>query len=44
MMTMAGEMGIPGVLTAPQWGFYDVLFTKNNKDNSIKPADQRKFS
>jgi len=25
-MTMRGEMGIPGVLTAPQWGFYDVLF------------------
>jgi len=21
-----GEMGIPGVLTAPEWGFYDVLF------------------
>ncbi|HBE91583.1 MAG TPA: 2-methylcitrate dehydratase [Gammaproteobacteria bacterium] len=26
MMTMAGEMGIPGALTAPTWGFYDVLF------------------
>ncbi len=25
-MTMRGEMGIPGVLTARQWGFYDVLF------------------
>jgi 2-methylcitrate dehydratase len=44
MMTMSGEMGIPGVLTAPQWGFYDVLFTKNNKDHSLKPVDQRKFS
>jgi len=26
MMTMAGEMGIPSVLTAPGWGFYDVSF------------------
>ena len=43
MMTMAGEMGIPGVLTAPQWGFYDVLFTKTNKDQQIKPAAQRSF-
>ncbi len=26
MITMQGEMGLPSVLTAPQWGFYDVLF------------------
>ena len=26
LFTMKGEMGIPGVLTAPTWGFYDVLF------------------
>ena len=26
MITMAGEMGIPSVLTAPEWGFYDVSF------------------
>jgi len=26
MMTMAGEMGLPSVLSAPKWGFYDVLF------------------
>lgn len=26
MMTLAGEMGYPTVLTAPVWGFYDVLF------------------
>lgn len=26
MITMKGEMGLPSVLTAPQWGFYDVLF------------------
>ena len=30
MITMKGEMGLPSVLTAPQWGFYDVLF-KGNK-------------
>ena len=29
MITMKGEMGIPGVLTAPTWGFYDVLFKGN---------------
>ncbi|WP_087026243.1 bifunctional 2-methylcitrate dehydratase/aconitate hydratase [Thaumasiovibrio subtropicus] len=26
MITMKGEMGLPSVLSAPQWGFYDVLF------------------
>jgi 2-methylcitrate dehydratase len=26
MMIMKGEMGIPTVLTAPTWGYYDVLF------------------
>ncbi len=26
LMTLRGEMGIPSVLTAPRWGFYDVLF------------------
>ena len=26
MITMKGEMGLPSVLTVPQWGFYDVLF------------------
>jgi 2-methylcitrate dehydratase len=44
MMTMAGEMGIPGVLTAPQWGFYDVLFSKTNKGQQMKPEAQRSFS
>ena len=29
MMTMKGEMGIPGALTAATWGFYDVLFKGN---------------
>jgi 2-methylcitrate dehydratase len=44
MITLAGEMGIPGVLTAPQWGFYDVLFSKTNKDQQIKPEAKRRFS
>ncbi len=26
MMTMAGEMAMPSVLSAPEWGFYDVSF------------------
>ncbi|MDD7804623.1 MAG: bifunctional 2-methylcitrate dehydratase/aconitate hydratase, partial [Endozoicomonas sp. (ex Botrylloides leachii)] len=43
-IAMRGEMGVPSALTAPQWGFYDVLFSKNNKDQSIKTVDQRKFS
>lgn len=30
MITMKGEMGIPTVLSAPTWGYYDVLF-KNEK-------------
>jgi len=25
-ITLHGEMGLPSVLTAPKWGFYDVLF------------------
>ena len=37
-------MGIPGVLTAPQWGFYDVLFSHTNKDLALKPEGQRQFS
>jgi 2-methylcitrate dehydratase len=44
MITLAGEMGIPGVLTAPQWGFYDVLFSKTNNDQQLKPEAQRRFS
>lgn len=43
-IAMRGEMGIPGVLTAPQWGFYDVLFSKTNKDQALKPEDKRQFS
>lgn len=28
LMAMRGEMGYPSVLSAKQWGFYDVLFNK----------------
>lgn len=43
-IAMRGEMGIPSVLTAPQWGFYDVLFSHTNNDLATKPADKRQFS
>lgn len=43
-MSMRGEMGIPSVLTAPQWGFYDVSFSKTNKDQVLKPEAERQFS
>lgn len=39
-----GEMGIPGVLSAPQWGFYDVLFSKASKDQTLKPEAERRFA
>ena len=42
-IALRGEMGIPGVLSAPQWGFYDVLFSKTNKDQQLKPADEWRF-
>ncbi|MFQ6571843.1 2-methylcitrate dehydratase [Pseudomonas sp. UM16] len=43
-IALRGEMGVPGVLTAPQWGFYDVLFSHTNKDLALKPDDKRGFS
>ena len=36
MMVAKGEMGMPSVLSAPQWGFYDVLF-KGNKFKFQRP-------
>lgn len=36
MMTMKGEMGIPTVLSAATWGYYDVLF-KGNKFRFQRP-------
>lgn len=43
-IALRGEMGIPGVLSAPQWGFYDVSFSHTNRDLATKPAEQRRFS
>lgn len=43
-IAMRGDMGIPSVLTARQWGFYDVLFSHTNSDLETKPADRRQFS
>lgn len=43
-IALRGEMGVPGVLTAPQWGFYDVLFSKTNRDQQLKPREQQRFS
>ena len=43
-ITCRGEMGIPGALTAPQWGFYDVLYSHTNKDLALKPESERTFS
>ena len=42
-IALRGEMGIPGALSAPQWGFYDVLFSKTNKDQQVKPEVDRQF-
>src|SRR5690554_7985508 len=36
-------MGVPGALTAPQWGFYDVLFSHTNRDLATKPEAERRF-
>ncbi|APE29968.1 2-methylcitrate dehydratase [Halomonas aestuarii] len=43
-IAMRGEMGIPGVLTAPQWGFYDILFSHTNRDLATKPEAERRFT
>ena len=42
-MSIRGEMGIPGVLTAPQWGFYDVSFSHTNADLALKEQGDRQF-
>ncbi|MEX6504485.1 2-methylcitrate dehydratase [Pseudomonas zhanjiangensis] len=42
-IALRGEMGIPGVLSAPQWGFYDVSFSHTSQDLATKPLDQRQF-
>ncbi len=43
-ITCRGEMGIPGALSAPQWGFYDVLFSHTNSDLATKPESERRFT
>jgi len=42
-IAMRGEMGIPGALTAKQWGFYAVCFSVTNADLKLKPEDERQF-
>ncbi len=43
-MAMRGEMGVPGALSAPQWGFYDVSFSKTNRDQKVKPEGERQLT
>ncbi|MCI8211098.1 2-methylcitrate dehydratase [Pseudomonas sp. S25] len=43
-IALRGEMGIPGALSAAQWGFYDVSFSQTNKDLALKPEGKRQFS
>ena len=42
-IAMRGEMGIPGVLSASQWGFYDISFNKTNRDQKIKLKSDQLF-
>lgn len=42
-IAVRGEMGIPSALSAPQWGFYEVLFSHTNKDLATKAIQDRKF-
>ncbi|MBN7824392.1 bifunctional 2-methylcitrate dehydratase/aconitate hydratase [Bowmanella dokdonensis] len=43
-IAMRGEMGVPGVLSTPKWGFYDVLFSQTNDDLKCKPDPARRFA
>jgi len=42
-IALRGETGIPGALSASQWGFYDVSFSKTNRDQRIKPEAEQTF-
>ena len=42
-IALKNEMGIPGALTAQQWGFYDVAYSQWNKDLSLKTEEERSF-
>ncbi|KAF9555914.1 hypothetical protein EC968_008559 [Mortierella alpina] len=43
-IAIRGEMGIPGVLSTPQWGFYDVLFSHTSENLALKDKNRRIFS
>lgn len=40
-IALRGEIGIPGALTAPMWGFQDVAFSHTNVDLGTKPEEER---
>ncbi len=42
-IALRGEMGIPGALSAPQWGFHDVSFSHTSKDLATKPEAERRL-
>ena len=42
-IALRGEMGIPGVLTTPVWGFQDVAFSHTSADLARKPDEQRRI-
>lgn len=42
-IALRDEPGVPGALSAPQWGFYDVLYAKTNRDQQVKHASDRIF-
>lgn len=42
-IALRGEMGVPGALTARQWGFCDVSFSHTNKDLALKPEPLREL-
>jgi 2-methylcitrate dehydratase len=42
-IALRGEMGIPGALSAAQWGFYDVCFSTRVADRQLKPAAERRL-
>jgi 2-methylcitrate dehydratase len=42
-IALRGEMGIPGALSAPQWGFHDVCFSRTVADQRLKPEAERRL-
>ncbi|MHC9036315.1 bifunctional 2-methylcitrate dehydratase/aconitate hydratase [Cobetia marina] len=43
-IALRGEMGVPGALSAPQWGFNDVSFSHGNRDLALKPEGERRLT